>query len=96
MIIYCAYRTSDKLEKNLRPERCDLCCCPLDLEEDEALLTDENRIQLVQQLYRTNPQRYSSLSINYLGIFLCIFSGNPVHVCYACRRVLRDVQVKVT
>ncbi|CAF1175407.1 unnamed protein product [Rotaria magnacalcarata] len=69
------FRTSDKLEKTIKPDRCDLCCYPLDLEEDQSLLSDQDRIKLVHQLFDT-------------------FSNNTdsVHVCYACRRLLRDVK----
>lgn len=55
-------RTSDKLEKNLQPERCDLCCCPLDLDENESLLSDENRIKLIHQLFKTNSSRFKRKS----------------------------------
>ncbi|CAF1263295.1 unnamed protein product [Adineta steineri] len=72
------FRTSDKLEKNIRPERCDLCCCPLDINVDESLISDQNRQKLVHQLFTTSPN-----------------SNEPVHVCYACRRLLRDVQPNV-
>jgi hypothetical protein len=51
------YRTSDKLEKNLQPERCDLCCCPLDLDEDQSLLSDQDRIKLIHQLFKTTSTR---------------------------------------
>ncbi|CAF0770191.1 unnamed protein product [Rotaria sordida] len=69
------FRTSDKLEKNLKSERCDLCCYPLDLDEDQSLLSDQDRIKLIHQLFDTRSD-----------------SNDPVHVCYACRRLLRDVQ----
>ncbi|UJR22613.1 hypothetical protein I4U23_025654 [Adineta vaga] len=69
------FRTSDKLEKNLQPQRCDLCCCPLDLDEDQSSLSDQDRIKLVHQLFTASPQ-----------------STDTVHVCYACRRLLRDVR----
>ncbi|CAF5031884.1 unnamed protein product [Rotaria sp. Silwood1] len=67
--------TSDKLEKNLKPERCDLCCYPLDLDENQSLLSDQDRIKLVHQLFSTLPD-----------------SNDSIHVCYACQRLLRDVQ----
>lgn len=59
--LYC--RTSDKLEKNLQAERCDLCCCPLDLDQDQSLISDENRIKLVHQLFNTSSHRYWKFDI---------------------------------
>jgi hypothetical protein len=62
-------RTSDKLEKNLQPERCDLCCCPLDLDEDQSLLSDPDRIKLVHQLFDTSSHRYLIFYIKILFLF---------------------------
>ncbi|CAF1434381.1 unnamed protein product, partial [Adineta ricciae] len=43
--------------------------------EDQSLISDEERIKLIQQLFSPTSQNMDS-----------------VHVCYACRRLLRDVQ----
>jgi hypothetical protein len=69
------FRTSDKLEKSVNGDGCDLCSCPLDIEPTEALMLDEDRAELIKRMFR------------------CSSESDAVHVCYACRRVLRDVQM---
>jgi len=66
------FRTSDKLEKNLRIEHCDLCSGPVDLPDDQSMVTDADRIELIHRFFSSN--------------------SSNLHVCYACRRLLRDVQ----